>query len=440
MAAQSTSIAERLRALPAEQIPAFVRSLEIPERIALIDAWKIWALPHQRMPGGRWRRWVLRAGRGGGKTHTGAKTTHEVARDRKKIRRGEIGLIARTWDEARLTMVEGPSGLLANAPADFRPVWEPSMGVLRWPNMVRGRIFAAEHPGFKKLRGPNFAWIWADEVEHWPNGEETWFKVIEPALRIGWARAILTSTPRKGSKLLTKLEAKRDTVLTRAGTKDNPYLPQEVRDTLYEYFSGTNIGKQELDGEIIDEVEGALWTLDMIKRVREVPCDLARVVVANDPAVSDNPNSAEHGIIGAGRGVDGNGYVLADRSRRGSPGQWTSASVALYRLLKADAIVAEVNQGGDLVEAAIRVIDKNVKVRQVRATRGKIVRAEPVAALYERGKIFHVGDPTQFAALEDQLVTREPGDTKGFDRFDALVWALTDLMLKDRVGPLSAYL
>jgi phage terminase large subunit-like protein len=367
--------------------------------------------------------------------------TNEVARDPKKVAGGWIGLVARTWTDARWTTVEGPSGVLATAPSTCRPEWHPGSGTLRWPvgQGVWGRIFAAEAP--ETLRGPNLSWVWADEVEHWPDNETLWFEVIELALRLGWARAMLTSTPLKGSRLLRRVEDMPDTVLTRAGTKDNPHLPPEVRARYYELYAGTRIGRQELDGEILEDVTGALWTLGMIQRAK-LPPDLVRVVVAVDPAVTDGTDpdhdaTAEHGIVVVGLDAAGKGYLLEDRSFHGSVGAMADRAVALYRRFHADAIVAEVNNGGDLVELAINSVDDSVKVIKVRASRGKFVRAEPVSALYERKRVFHVG---QFPELEDQLISRVPGDTKGFDRFDAHVWGLTELMLQgDGVGPLGAY-
>lgn len=433
---QLPAIANLLASLDASQLRDYVSQLEVDEIIATLSDWSLWSLPYQQVPRGSWRRWVFRGGRGTGKSYTGAKTTHEIARDTDKIRGGEIGIVGRAWDDAIATMVEGPSGLLATAPLDFRPEWSPGKGLITWPNGVRGHLYAAGSPA--SLRGPNLAWVWADEVEHWARNEQVWFESIEFALRIGWARALLTSTPIKGSRLLRKLEEKNDTVVTRAATRDNPYLSADVRSTLYEYFAGTRIGRQELEGEIIDEVEGALWSLAMIDpyRVDHAPM-LERIVIAVDPAVSDTEASAEHGLVACGRCELGEGYVLEDRSRRGSPESWASVAVAMYRRFGADCIVAEVNNGGDMVESTIRAIDPSVNVKQVRASRGKMIRAEPVSALYERKKVHHVG---VLPELEEQLCTREPGDTEGFDRFDAVVWGLTELMLKPSAGPLSAYI
>lgn len=420
-------------------VEKFIDGLEPEEASAILCDWDLWSLPYQRMPVGDWRRWIFRAGRGTGKTHTGAATTNAVARDRSKIRRGEIGLIARTHSDARNTMVEGPSGILATAPLDFRPRWEPGNGTLIWPNGVKGRIFSAEKP--EQMRGPNFAWVWADEPAHWPNFEKTWEEVIELALRIGWARAMLTSTPLAGS-YLKELEKKDDTVVSRASTGQNAYLSEEFRASNAKHYAGTRRGQQEVDGEYLTENERALWSPNTIEqyRLHRVPVDLKRIVVAIDPAVTAHEKSDETGIVVCGLGVDDHGYVLADRSGTYTPLQWAQMAVAAYVRFRADIIVAEVNNGGDLVESNIRVVDSKVNVKQVRATRGKVVRAEPVAALCERGMIHHVGN---LPILESQLTEWDPSK-KGLspDRLDALVWGFTELMLTDtdKAGPLTAYL
>jgi phage terminase large subunit-like protein len=431
-------IVEELLDYTRADVDKFVSRLENEEASALLCDWNLWALPYQRMPEGDWRRWVFRAGRGTGKTHTGAATTNEVARDRSKIRTGEIGIIGRTNADARHVMVEGSAGILATAPLDFRPRWEPGNGLLIWPNGVKGRIFSADKP--EQMRGPNFSWIWADEPAHWPNFTDTWSKVIEPALRIGWARCMLTSTPIPGT-YLQKLEEMHDTVTSRASTDQNAYLEQKVRDGLHELYAGTRSGKQELDGEYLTDNERALWKADTLDqyRVHKAPVDMKRIVVAVDPAVTSNKNSDETGIVVCGLGEDGHGYILADRSGTMTPLQWGRAAIAAYVRFRADVIVCEVNNGGDLVGSNIRGIDDKVNVKQVRATHGKYTRAEPVAALDERGQIHHVGN---LLVLEEQLTGWDPSKAKSPDRLDARVWGITELMLldTDKAGPLTAYL
>ena len=431
-------IIERLRGLSQAKLAAFVSSLSADEAVAILSDWSLWSLPYQRLPPGVWRRWVFRAGRGTGKTYTGARTTNEVAKDRSKMKRGEIGLIGRTYADVRFTMVEGPSGILATAPADFRPSWEPGNGTLVWPNGVRGRAFSADKP--ESMRGPNWAWLWGDEPAHWPDLGKTWWEVIEPALRIGWARAMLTTTPLPASELLA-LEEAEGSVVSRASTFDNLYLAKEVREALRAHYAGTRIGRQELLGEYLNANENALWTPESIDdhRVKVAPLNLRRVVVAVDPAVTAHKDSDETGIVVAGVDERAHGYVLADKTLKGSPNQWGKMAVACYHRFRADAIVVEVNNGGDLVAANIRGIDPRVKIKSVHASRGKVTRAEPVSALYERGLVHHVGE---HAALEDQQTSWDPMGSKSPDRIDALVWAFHELLLQDKrpAGPLRAYL
>jgi phage terminase large subunit-like protein len=424
--------------LTPDRLREFVSCFSTDEITALLSDWDQWSLPYQQLPPGNWRRWSFRAGRGAGKTHTGARTTNEVARDRDKIRTGEIGIIGRTHADARHTMVEGPSGILAQAPPDFRPTWEPGNGILIWPNKVKGRIFSADKP--QQLRGPNLAFAWADEPAHWPDAEATWWTVIEPAIRIGWARAMLTSTPIP-DPFLQKLEADPNTVLTRASTFDNCYLPKSVLEMFRTRYEGTRIGQQELHGEFLEDNERALWKAEQIEqhRVMAAPNELRRVVIAVDPAVTATAKSDETGIVIVGIDFNGHAFVLDDRSGRFTPSQWGRTAVAAYHRFEADAIVPEVNNGGDLVVSNIYGIDSRVKVKPVRASRGKVVRAEPVAALYERGLVHHVG---HFPVLETQLTNWDPSVKESPDRLDALVWALHELLLTETnaAGPLKAYL
>ena len=439
------AIVEHLRPLTKAKLDYLVKSLSTEEVMSIMHDWDLWALPYQRLPPGGWRRWLLRMGRGTGKTHTGGRTTNEVAKDRKKIKRGEIGIIGRTHADARFTMVEGPSGILATAPPDFRPRWEPGNSLLTWPNGVKGRLFSADKP--EQMRGPNWSWVWGDEPAHWPDFEDTWWKVVEPALRLGWARAMLTTTPIK-DPALRKLEEDPGTVTRRASTYDNPFLPEAVKAGFRKHYAGTRMGRQELEGEYLDESEFALWNTDMIDayRVKRAPYPFQRVVIAVDPAVSAHEKSDETGIIAIGKGANGHAYPVQDKSLKGSPVEWGRRAVAAYHRWEADVIVCEVNNGGDLVEANILAIDPRVNVKQVRASRGKVIRAEPAVALYERGMVHHVG---QLPELEDQMVTWEPAKSYGAprhkikspDRLDALVWGLYELYFDDQpAGPVRAYL
>lgn len=429
-------IVEKLGRIDKAKLRNILATLSPNEAQTLLDCWPIWAMGHQQMPAGKWRRWIMRAGRGGGKTYAGAKWINELAEDRSKIKTGDIAIIARTYMDVRQTCIEGSSGILATAKPSFRPIWEPGNQLLTWPNGVRGRAFSADKP--ESIRGLNASAVWGDEFCHWPDPEKTWFESIEPALRIGWARAILTTTPLP-DPFLRKLEAMEDTVVTRASTFDNPNLPPEVLASLRHNFEGTRRGLQELYGEILEDSDRFLWSLDTIaeNRVRNRP-ELVRCVVAIDPAVTSNKDSDETGIIVAGVDADGEGYVIEDATMKGRPDAWADRAIQLYKAHRADRIVAEVNNGGDMVESVLRGIDRDIPYRAVRATRGKVLRAEPVAALYEKNRVHHVGI---FELLEQQMCGWQPGQASP-DRIDALVWALTDLMLdpEPTVGPLSAYI
>jgi len=432
-------IVQRLGSLSVEEIKTMLAGLSDIEATAVLSDWHLWALDYQRLPPGKWRRWIFRAGRGTGKTFTGSRTTNFVAADRSKVARGEIGILGRTAADARFTMVEGPSGILETAPPDFRPTWEPGNGTLLWPNGVRGRVFSASQP--ESMRGPNWSWVWADEPAHWPNLAKSWWEVIEPAIRSGWARAMLTTTPLPASDLID-LESRPGSIVTRAATFDNIYLAEEVRDALRSHYEGTRIGRQELLGEYLETNERALWQHATIDDARIAPGaspSLRRIVVAVDPAVTAHATSDETGIVVAGIDSAREGYVLADYSLRGSPAQWGRAAVEAYHRHRADAIVVEVNNGGDLVSANIRAIDEGIKVISVHASRGKVTRAEPVAALYEQGKVHHVGIHED---LEEQMTEWDPLDRASPDRIDALVWAFHELLLSGarRVGPIDAYL
>lgn len=428
--------AEMTKGIPLDVLKNAIDKLPMSQQMAIYDDWSLWALPHQRLPEGQWRRWVLRGGRGSGKTFAAAKTVNMIARDRQKIRTGEIGIIARTHSDARFTCVEGPSGILATAPSDFRPEWSPGTGTLVWPNKVKGRIFSADKP--EGMRGPNWSFIWADEVCQWPDVERTWWEVIELALRLGWARALLSTTPRP-DPFLKNLEASEDTVVTHASTFDNPWLDERTKEAFKKVYAGTRRGQQELEGLILEDVNDALWSWEHIEnhRVDTLP-DFARIVVAIDPAVTSTESSDETGIIVFGLDYKNHGYVLEDASGTYTPNQWAKLAVSLYHRYEADRIVAETNQGGDMVEATVRAIDPRVSYSGVRATRGKTLRAEPVAALYERGMVHHAG---VYEKLEKQLTTWVPGHPSP-DRLDALVWASTFTQLSnEKISlPASAYL
>lgn len=396
--------------------------------------WEFWARPDQIEPKGLWNTWLILAGRGWGKTRTGAETIRKWACGTSPLSRGlcgQIAIVAETSADARDVLVEGPAGLLAIHPKDYRPTYNPSIRRLTWPNGAVATLYNAVEPD--QLRGPQHDAAWGDEVAKWRYMQETWDQ-LQFGLRLGiHPKQILTTTPRP-LPLIRKLLTDETVHVTRGRTYDNadnlasPFLRQ-----IEDRYGGTRLGRQELEGEVLDDIPGALWTRDCIDRNRRpsAPSELQRIVVAIDPAVSSEEGSDETGIICAGiaRDQDGyvRGYVLADRTVRGSPDEWAKAAVALYRQFDADRIVAEKNQGGEMVEAVIRAVDRNVPVTLVHASRGKYVRAEPISALYEQNRVHHVG---RFDELEDQMCLfsadydRKNGSP---DRVDALVWGLASL-------------
>lgn len=392
--------------------------------------WDLWARPAQRLPPGDWQTWLTLAGRGWGKTRVGAETV------RRKVETGQAGrvaLVAATSADARDVMVEGESGILAVSPPWNMPRYEPSKRRLTWPNGAVATTYSADEPN--RLRGPQHDFAWADELAAWRFDQEAW-DMLMFGLRLGTdPRAIVTTTPRP-TALIKALAADPGTLLTRGSTYENRanLAPAFFRRIIGKY-EGTRLGRQELNAEILDDVVGALWTLKLIEehRVATAP-ELTRIVVAVDPAVSKGDNSNETGIIVAGIAGNEHAYVLEDLTVRGSPNEWAQAAVTAYRRHKADRIVAEVNQGGDMVESIIRGIDRSIPYEGVRATRGKAIRAEPVSALYERGRVHHVGVHAQ---LEDQMTNWTPASGEASpDRLDALVWAVTSLMdLDDAFTP-----
>ena len=362
------------------------------------------------------------AGRGAGKTLAGARYVDRLATDHPGLR---IAVIAPTVGDARAICVEGESGLLHTNPGiAFHRSW----GELRWPNGSLGQLFGAYTPeDVERLRGPQHHLAWCEEFAAWRQIQQCW-DMMRLGLRLGdRPHAVITTTPKPRPKLMDLLKEPR-TVLTTAHTDDNPFLHADVRAELYAQYGGTRLGRQELAAEVLTDVPGALWTRDRLEqnRVRAAP-DLLRVVVAIDPSGGSSEGHAEVGIVAAARGVDSHAYVLRDVSERLAPERWARRAVQLYHELKADRIIAEANFGGQMVESTIKTIDPNVPVKLVTASRGKRLRAEPVSALDEQGKIHHVGS---FPMLEDQLCNWVPdsGDPSP-DRLDARVWAITELML-----------
>ena len=410
---------------------------------ALPWLFEFWAMEHQLAPEGDWRAWVIMGGRGAGKTRAGAEWVRRMVEGGTPSAPGRamhVGLVGETYDQAREVMVFGQSGIMACTPPDRRPTWNGSRRRLEWPNGASAQVFSAQDA--EALRGPQFDAVWADEMAKWPKAQEAW-DMIQFCLRLGESpRACVTTTPRNVTALRDLL-ALDSTVVTKAPTEANrAWLAASFLEEVKARYAGTRLGRQELGGELLEDEAGALWTREGIERGRiSVAGEMSRIVVAVDPPVTSKGGSDACGIVVAG--VDTRGEpsewvatVLEDASvGRASPKRWAEAAVAAYRRWGADRIVAEVNQGGELVEAVIRQVDGTVPYRSVHASRGKVKRAEPVAALYEQGRVRHLRG---LADLEDQMcrmTVRGYAGRGSPDRVDALVWALTDLVIREgRIG------
>jgi len=409
-------------------------NLSIASQLADVLAdggWRSKARLAQLPPQGNWNVWILLAGRGFGKTWVGSSYINELAESGRAKR---IGLIAGTAGDARDVMIEGESGILNTAPSWCRPEYEPSKRRLTWPNGAIATAFSSEESD--RLRGPQTDFIWGDELASWSDAQSTWDMAMF-GLRLGThPRCVVTMTPRpiKLLKDLLKREGD-DVVVTRGSTFDNAAnLAPPFLEAIRKRYEGTRLGRQELNAELLSDTPGALWQQDWIDRdrVEALPWgNLTRIVVAIDPAVTSGEDADETGIIVAGVDAIGVAYVLEDASGRYQPHEWATKAINLYRKHHADRIIAEVNNGGALVENTIRSVDPNVSYRAVHASRGKVTRAEPISALYEQGKVHHVGT---FQQLEDQLCAFTSDFSRasaGYspDRLDALVWAITELTL-----------
>lgn len=374
------------------------------------------------------------AGRGFGKSRTGAETVRQMVENGAA---GRIALVGATAADTRDVMVEGEAGLLSVFPPNERPIYEPSKRRITFANNAVASCYSAEEPS--RLRGPAHDFAWCDELAAWRFVEDT-YDMMMLGLRLGKdPRVVVTTTPKPIPLIKQMINDTKNVHVTRGTTYENiENLAQAFVEQIVRRYEGTRLGRQELNAEILDDTPGALWQRAKIdsERVSEVP-EFVRVVVAIDPQATNNRNSAETGIVVAARDGAGHGYVVEDASIKESPSGWANVAVTAYRKHKADRIIAESNQGGDMVSHTIATVDPNVPVKLVHASRGKQTRAEPIAAFYEQGKIHHFGF---FGDLEDQLCTWVPGDDSP-DRLDALVWALTELMIGKqparRVKPVS---
>jgi phage terminase large subunit-like protein len=427
------SLAEAIATRPIEDQEQMLRGLSTSQALELWHDWDFWAREDQKSPPGDWTTWLIQAGRGFGKTRIGAETIHWWEKNSQEIfgiSRGQMrfALVGRTAADIRDTMIEGESGLLAVARPSERPRYLPSSRRILWPSGSMATTFSTAEPDL--LRGPQHHAAWGDEVATWSIES---YDNLQFGLRLGTRpRQVLTTTPRPVQlmrDLIRQSQEGDDIVVTRGSTYDNrANLAEAFYKQIITKYEGTRVGRQELMGDFLEDVEGALWTRLMIdqSRIEKLPEDdsfgLRKVVVGVDPA---GGGSDEIGIVAAGIGTDGEWYVLADHSLHGRPQEWARQVGHLYHAVRADYIVAERNYGGDMVEATIKTADRSLPVRMVTASRGKSIRAQPISLAYERGVVHHVG---MHDLLEDQLCNWVPEDAHfSPDRLDALVWALTEL-------------
>ena len=431
------------KVLPSHLRTPLLAGMSRREMEFLATQWQIFAHQHQRPPdaaidGKPWHTWLLIGGRGAGKTRAGAEWVRAQALGLKPFATHacqRIALVGESEHDVREVMIEGVSGLLAVHESWMRPKWVSSRKRLEWNNGAVAYAFSADDP--ESLRGPQFDCAWADELAKWRYADAA-FDMLQFGLRLGAnPRQLITTTPRP-TELIKKLVSDPSTAITRAPTKANAYhLSPAFLKAIAARYDGTRLGRQELSGEIIADRTDSLWSREALEqcRVREAP-DCVRIVVAVDPPASSGKRADGCGIVGAGITDEGFVYVLADETMsEATPAAWASRAVALFHRLEADVIVAEINQGGEMVEAVIKEIDRTVPFKPVRATRGKFVRAEPVAALYERQRVRHVGS---FAALEDEMCDFGVGGLssgRSPDRVDALVWAISSLALRAQPEP-----
>lgn len=438
--------AAQLRELPEVQVKAALSELTPTQLGELQHDWKFWARPAQLEPDGDWNVWMLNCGRGFGKTRAGV----EWVREQVKKGHKRIAAVASTNSDIERVMVKGDSGFLScchNSDVTHKgqpmgyPEWSPTKRTLTWENGAKVEFYSAEEP--ERLRGPQFSAAWCDELAAWNKDQDTW-DMLQFCLRLGkHPRVCVTTTP-KSTPLVRKLVKDTKTHITTGSTFDNAAnLADTYLEAVKNQYEGTRLGRQELYAELLTENEGALWTADMIDNcqvaLEDVP-ELVRVVVAVDPAMSANVESDQTGIMVAGICELGQAYVLGDYTMKSLPEAWANKVVELYHHFGCSRIVYETNQGKDLIKSLFKTVDDNLPLRGVHASSAKIARAEPVSALYEQGKVFHVRNPedpsASLAELETQMTTYEPlGKHKSPDRYDALVWALTDLMLKGYAKP-----
>lgn len=427
--------------LSPKKLDKFISGLTQSERNAWFSDFKNFAHAGQRTPDGDWRIWMVMGGRGFGKTRAGAEWVRSIAEHNAYAR---IALIGASLGEVRSVMVEGESGLIACSPADQRPVFEPSLHRLRWPNGAAAYLYSAAEP--ESLRGPQHSHAWCDEIGKWPSTQmgahnkamQCWDN-LSLGLRLGRDQRMVATTTPRNTALVKRLLESEGTVISGGPTSDNSaHLPPSFLIAMEREYGQSLLARQELGGELIEEIEGALWSRALLEKCRgTLPTDkLKRIVIGVDPPISAHGD--ECGIIVAGLKEDGNAIVLADCSvEKASPERWARAVADASAAWSADRIIAEANQGGAMVASVLRAAEISLPLKLVHASRGKVARAEPVAALYEAGRVSHA---STFAALEDQLCGLMAGGTyegpgNSPDRADALVWALSELMLGRTARP-----
>lgn len=422
------SMAERISMLDeVERANALKQLAPAPEDMKqLLYTWDFWARPSQMEPEGIWQTWLILSGRGFGKTRCGAEAVNKRAR--KGLIR-DIALVGQTKADVRDTMVETfESSIMRCSPPWFMPKLEVTKRRITWPNGVRATMYSGDEPD--QLRGPQHGFAWVDEIAKFKYPQETWAN-LSLGLRVGRnPQCIITTTPRP-IPIIKDLVNDPNVIKTTGSTYENiGNLPTSFIQTILSRYENTRLGAQEIYGSLLADVEGALWTRKMLEdtRVPKVPCGLVRVVVAVDPSVGGSTGKlgAETGIVIAGLGEDGHCYILEDASLgTNDPTKWSYQSVAAYSRFGADLVVAESNQGGEMVRITLRTLEPNLPIKLIHASKGKYTRAEPIANLYSQKKVHHVG---MFADLEDQLCSWVPGDPSP-DRLDALVWAATEIAL-----------
>ncbi len=407
-----------------QEITTAINSLNVDEISTLQYDWEgVWAREKQLLPKGDWFVWMLMCGRGFGKTRTGAETIR-IWKDQVPI----IHIVGETAADARDVMIEGESGILAISPPDDRPLYEPSKRRITWKNGTIANIFSADDPD--QLRGPHCYKAWADELAKW-RYPDAWDQLVLGAQLGESPQIVVTTTPRP-TDIIRNLIEEEDTSLTVGTTFENKAnLSKKFIEKIVKKYEGTRLGKQELLAKILEDIEGSLWKMKLIEdnRVKKAPV-MKRIIVAIDPAMSAKKTSNETGIAVCGLGVDDKGYVLDDISGIYTPNGWAKKAIDAYHDFEGDRVIGEVNNGGDIIENTLRMLDVSIPYKSVWATRGKLTRAEPIHALYEQGRIKHVGI---HEGLETQMTTWDAaaGD-KSPDRVDALVWGFTELMLEKK--------